>query len=1376
MEARRLSMVCSFLVIAALCLGVGQATAQENAYQSKRQAARDYLEQAIQERSDSDPLFRKYVDSYKATMKEITEGDLIFRKHEESLKATKEGISGGAGISVTDRTLQNYLDSLTVPPGPAGLGNIVPPGAIGFNPAVNYNLPNFSQSPNIRKFVDKLPGVGAAGCTESVPAGTGTCNENNLGQYIPLAVPDMTTYPGSDYYEITTNNYSSKMHSDLPPTALRGYAQTNTTDPAIKGVNQYLGPLIIGRVHDPANPAGINGNGKPVRLKFTNGLPFSTTPAGKLGLPVDTTVMGAGMGPVAGQNYTENRVSIPHLHGGRTPWISDGTPHQWITPAGDPTPYKKGASFQNVPDMIGPGKSIPAPAAGDGMGTLFWTNQQSPRMMFYHDHAYGITRLNVYKGVAAGYLLVDQVEDDLIAGTNVSGANPGAAKILPDLGGVYHYGIPLVFQDKCFVNDASTPPGAGFPPARAAGLPPYVPAPPTLSVDPLWQTYVGTLGGNLWFPHEYMPIENIYDPTGNTTNGRWDYAPFMIPPMVPLNLTLPSPAIVPEAFCDTAVVNGTAFPYVELPPDAVRLRILNASNDRMLNLQIYYAKDKNGVICKAPNVFDAASCTEVSMVPAVPNPAFPTWPRDGREGGVPDPLTKGPDWIQIGNESGFLAKGALWPAQPVDYEYNRQSIPFAGVTSRSLLLLTAGRADVIADFSGAKAGDVLIVYNDAPAPMPMSWPVNDYYTDDPDQTAVGGPVTTAPGFGPNTRTFMQIRVKGTKTSPFDFSVPNGPSLVALEAALPKAFALAQPQPLVPATAYNAAYPGFATTDIYAQGPDSTLNVTGVGQGIARIRVTLPGNNYLRPPTVVISGGGGTGAKATASLNGVTGIVVTATGTGYTTPPTVTVARPNVAGGIQCTAVATLSGGVVTAIDLIEPGSGYTVAPAVTITGGGGKGATATATVTLNSVGSVTVTNPGSGYISEPHVYLTGGGGMGASAVALLSGALVMTGKSITEGFDAEYGRMDVKLGSTPNPLTPNVGAGFSVGISRYIDPPTEYLNNNETVLWRISHVGVDSHALHFHLFDVQVVNRVYWTNVIKPPYPDELGWRETIRTNPMEDIIVALRPRAMVLPFQIPNSTRLLDVTTPVGSTANFSPVVPPPGVPAVAQMSNVMTNFNWEYVWHCHLLGHEENDMMRPIAFVVSPPAAPSGLAALVSAPTPSTAAVALTWVNPDPGADGYTIQRATNSTFTAGLTTFTVTGSPPAKAYNDATVAPASGYYYRVQAFNSVATSAWSNVVTVVTIMPPSGLAAGGITRNSVVLNWVNNTTAGTTGVSIQYAKDAAFTTGLKTVSIATPNLATTTVTGLSRKTTYYFRVAATAAGGNSGWSNAVTATTLP
>jgi len=48
--------------------------------------------------------------------------------------------------------------------GPAGAAVVVPVGAAGFNPFVNYNIPNFAYSPNIRKFVNGLPGLGAAGC------------------------------------------------------------------------------------------------------------------------------------------------------------------------------------------------------------------------------------------------------------------------------------------------------------------------------------------------------------------------------------------------------------------------------------------------------------------------------------------------------------------------------------------------------------------------------------------------------------------------------------------------------------------------------------------------------------------------------------------------------------------------------------------------------------------------------------------------------------------------------------------------------------------------------------------------------------------------------------------------------------------------------------------------------------------------------------------------------------------------------------------------------------------------------------------------------------------------------------------------------------
>ena len=1354
MKKRRYSMFMGLVLIAiALFWVVGQAGAEEGSYQKKRQDAWDHLRDAMKARHAMDPSFP------------------------ETLPQPEAG-APQAGISVAPAKSKSGVTGVTAA--------AVASTPTGINPAVDILLPNYANSPNLRKFINGLPGLGYA-------------NRNNLNQYIPVADADTTTYPGSHYYEIGLKMYNKQMHGDLPAvgTKLRGYYQKN--DGTVLGVNtdhsnQYLGPLII------AN------RDIPVRIKFFNELGING--AGDLPLPVDTTVMGAGMGPFPAGCYnnnppncviySQNRANL-HLHGGLTPWISDGTPHQWVTPAGDLTPYKKGLSFQNVPDMVNGsvvnGTPVPCiggaacftPAIGDGIGTYYYPNQQSARLMFYHDHAYGITRLNVYAGEAAGYVLTDNVEQDLILGDNTYGSFTAmglpAKKILPDIG------IPLVIQDKSFIHDASTKAIIDtllpFPPPPPSN-PPYAVTSPTATTDPLWTDYVaGTIGGDFWFPHEYLPNENIYDPRGFNDMGRWDYGPWMIPPMIVLDNILPSPTIIPEAFMDTMIVNGTAFPYVVLPPTAVRFRMLNACGDRMLNLQLYFAATKAGVVCRDPNVFAVADCTEVSMVPASPNPLYPSWPKDGRDGGVPDPTTAGPDMWQIGNEAGFLAKVGVIPPQPVDFDYNRRSVTFGNVSSTSLYLVPAVRADVIVDFglgSGVSPGDVLILYNDAPAPMPKFDTRYDYFTDDPDQTAIGGAPTTPPGFGPNTRTVMQIRI-----DPAGTSTTTACDLACLQTYLPKAFKVSQDRLLVPAAYQNDVYsPLPPYVDIYANAVAETLNVTGALSSVARVVTELPGQGYITPPTVNFYGGGknggtpspldplnpGTVATATASLNGVTAITLVRAGTGYTSPPTVTIAG---GGGTGATAAATISGGVITVITITNPGRNYTTAPTVTIAGGGGAGATAIATITLGSVGAITVTNPGSSYLTAPRVYLTGGRGTGAMAAAMLTGDMVMNGKNLVEGFDMEFGRMNAVLGSTPNPLAPTVGAGPVIGMARYIDPPTEILRSGETILWRLNHLGVDSHAIHFHLFNVQVVNRVDWTNTILPPYDEELGWKETIRTNPFEDIIVAIKPLTMKLPFQIPNSNRLLDVTTPAGSTLNFQPVLPPIGVPAVAQISNVMTNFGWEYVWHCHLLGHEENDMMRPIVFVVPPPVRPTNLAAAVVFPTPTTPNVNLTWgpAAIDPNTDGFQLQRATNSTFTSGLTSpVTIPGGNTVRTFTDDTVAPNASYYFRVRSFNAGANSAWSNTATAITVPPPQDFAATTTIvgyYDRVTLTW---TATGTIlNFTIQRANNATFTSGLTTSTVS--GTLRSTSQSVTRGRTYYYRIRTNIAAGfaSSAWSPTLT-----
>jgi len=187
---------------------------------------------------------------------------------------------------------------------------------------------------------------------------------------------------------------------------------------------------------------------------------------------------------------------------------------------------------------------------------------------------------------------------------------------------------------------------------------------------------------------------------------------------------------------------------------------------------------------------------------------------------------------------------------------------------------------------------------------------------------------------------------------------------------------------------------------------------------------------------------------------------------------------------------------------------------------------------------------------------------------------------------------------------------------------------------------------------------------MKPPDPYELGWKDTVRMNPLEDVLVALRPQQPFLPFKMGDSIRPLDPTQPLGVTTGFTQVDPQTGNPKV--VTNQIFNFGWEHVWHCHLLGHEENDMMRSIVFQVSP-AGPTNLTATLES---STRAV-LTWINhaTTPAATSVVIQRSTTPGFTTGITTFTL--GPTATSYSDATLTSGVRYFYRVRAENATAYS---------------------------------------------------------------------------------------------------------
>ena len=199
------------------------------------------------------------------------------------------------------------------------------------------------------------------------------------------------------------------------------------------------------------------------------------------------------------------------------------------------------------------------------------------------------------------------------------------------------------------------------------------------------------------------------------------------------------------------------------------------------------------------------------------------------------------------------------------------------------------------------------------------------------------------------------------------------------------------------------------------GSGATATAVISGGAITSLTVSNSGSGYTSAPTVAFSGGGGTGGAATAVLatRAVSTIAVSAPGSAYTAAPTVTLAGGSGTGGA---AAAVLTATTLASIALTYAGTGYTSAPTVSITGGGGSGATATVTILAGGVTGLTLTNAGSGYTSAPTLSFSGGGGSGATATAALTGTSVASASVSAGG-----------TGYTSAPTVSVSGGGGSAG-------------------------------------------------------------------------------------------------------------------------------------------------------------------------------------------------------------------------------------------------------------------------------------------------------------------------------------------------------------
>lgn len=178
----------------------------------------------------------------------------------------------------------------------------------------------------------------------------------------------------------------------------------------------------------------------------------------------------------------------------------------------------------------------------------------------------------------------------------------------------------------------------------------------------------------------------------------------------------------------------------------------------------------------------------------------------------------------------------------------------------------------------------------------------------------------------------------------------------------------------------------------------------------------------------------------------------------------------------------------------------------------------------------------------------------------------------------------------------------------------------------------------------------------------------------------------------------------------------------------------------------------------VVTPPAAPTGLSATAAACNQ----INLSWTDNADNESGFKIERSLNGSTFSQLATV----GANVTAYSDTTVAESTTYWYRVRATNSAGDSAYSNTASASTPTcppappaAPTNLTATGI-KSGAVLNWTDNS-SNETGFRIYRGTTSS---NLSLVATVGANVTTYTNSGLARRTTYYFKVCAYNANGES------------
>ncbi len=343
----------------------------------------------------------------------------------------------------------------------------------------------------------------------------GTLDPDSVAKYAtPMLIPPVMpraatiTAPGGkpiDYYEISIRQLSQQiLPAGMPATTVWGYGALSSASK--KGLLIHHAPslTIESRWNRPVRVKWINelvdanGNYRPHLLAVDPTLHWANPPGGAEGRdtrPTFSSTPGPYTGPVP---------IVTHLHGAvGVGDESDGYTEAWYLPAAGNIPdgYATVGTWYDF--FKGKAKTKFAVDWGPGFATFQYPNNQRESTLWYHDHALGMTRLNVYAG-PAGFFLVrggpdgDKAVLDSRSGTTAVLPSPAPKEADAFPSNKTYYEIPIAVQDRSFNTDGSL----FYPNSREFfdGITgPYI---PETDVSPIWNPeFFGNMimaNGNTW--------------------------------------------------------------------------------------------------------------------------------------------------------------------------------------------------------------------------------------------------------------------------------------------------------------------------------------------------------------------------------------------------------------------------------------------------------------------------------------------------------------------------------------------------------------------------------------------------------------------------------------------------------------------------------------------------------------------------------------------------------------------------------------------------------------------------------------------------------------------------------------------------------------